>query len=154
MARFRGAGTTRGFGKGVRKWAKECEENALATTQRAALDFRDALLEETPIDTGNLRSSLVLGLNGNTPQGPHNAYMGDDNEARARAVVASMGVGDRVSFDYLAPYADRLNYGFVGQDSLGRYYNQAGRFWIQKVGNDWNKILRRAATELWDKTRG
>lgn len=153
MAR-RGPGTTRGFVQSVRKWAKECEENALETTKRAALDFRDHMLELTPIDTGNLRSSLVLGLNGNTPSGPHNAYMSDDNETRARAVVASMQIGDKVSFDYLAPYANRVNYGFHGQDSLGRMYNQTGRFWIQEAGADWPKIVRRAATELWDKTRG
>lgn len=147
-------GTSRRFGASVRKWAKELPERAVATAQRAALDFRDHLLEETPIDTGNLRSSLVLGLNGNIPQGPHNAYMSDDNEARARAVVASMKAGDTIDYRYLAVYAMRLNYGFSGPDSLGRVYNQPGRYWIQEAGRSWNKILRRAATELWDKTRG
>ena len=154
MARRPKGGTSRRLGKSVRKWALECEENAEATVRRASLDFRDHLLELTPIDTGNLRSSLVLGLNGNIPQGPHNAYMSDDNEARARAVVASMKAGDTVDYRFLAVYALRLNYGFSGPDSLGRVFSQPGRFWIQEAGKSWNKILRRAATELWDKTKG
>lgn len=150
----RKAGTSRRFGQGVRQWAKDCEENAEATIKRAAIDFRDHMLELTPIDTGNLRSSLVLGLNGNIPQGPHNAYMSDDNEARARAVVASMKAGDTIDYRYLAPYAMRVELGFVGTDSLGRRFNQSGQFFIRRAGTGWNKILRRAATELWDKTRG
>ena len=153
MAR-RKVGTSRRFGQGVRQWAKEYEENAEATIKRASLDFRDHLLELTPIDTGNLRSSLVLGLNGNLPQGPHNAYMSDDNEARARAVVASMKAGDTIDYRFQAPYAHRIEFGFVGVDSLNRAYNQQGQFFIRRAGTSWNKILRRAATELWDKTRG
>lgn len=154
MARRPKGGTSRRLGQGVRKWALECEENAEATVRRASLDFRDHLLELTPIDTGNLRSSLVLGLNGNIPQGPHNAYMSDDNEARARAVVASMKAGDTIDYRFLAPYFLRQELGFTGVDSLGRYYNQPGKFFTREAGKSWNKILRRAATELWDKTKG
>ena len=31
-----------------------------------------------------------------------------------------------------AAYARRIEYGFVGEDSLGREYNQKGRFFVRK----------------------
>lgn len=112
------------------------------------LDFFIYLRDTTPIDTGYLRSSLTLGKNGLIPHGPNAEYMSVYNDTRALSVIESLKLGDRVTMVYNAPYARRVEYGFVGYDSLGRYYNQRGRFWITAAGQKYVSIMRRAATRL------
>jgi hypothetical protein len=44
--------------------------------------------------------------------------------------IAGMEIGDVVRFAWTAPHAMRIEFGFTGTDSLGRYYQQAGRFFV------------------------
>lgn len=155
MARKYGsAGTTRSFSRSVNKWALEMEERSEQAFQNAALDFYDEMARQTPVDTGNLRNSLIASVNGPsaaTVTGP-GANSGDSTfrsgASTSIANIMSAKIGDKISFVYMATYARRLNYGFVGTDSLGRTFNQAGRFWIERVGSQWRSISRRAATRL------
>src|SRR5690606_8968630 len=128
MARVRGtAGTTRGFVRAVNKWTLETEQRCTDAFREGMKDFYDELWNATPVDTGNLRNSLRAEKNGaaafSMPSGP-----GDYNSSRSQAymVLDSLELGDKVTLGYAATYARRLNYGFVGFDSLGRYFNQAG----------------------------
>ena len=121
--------------------------------QNGLLDFYDALADETPVKTGNLRNSLVATVNGNTTTvtGPGNTSQDSTYRSGAESSIAnimSAKLGDKVSFFYNATYARRVNNGFVGFDSLGRYFNQAGRFWIERVGARYKPIMRGAATRL------
>lgn len=156
MARVRGSvGTTRGFLQAVSKWTLETEQRSTEAFQNGALDFYDALAAETPVDTGNLRNSLVAHLNSSgdvqTVTGPgsnpsDSTFRGGAEQSIANIMNAKLG--DKISYVYHATYARRLNLGFVGFDSLGRFYNQAGRFWIEKVGARYRSIMRAAATRL------
>lgn len=155
MARIGGsAGTTRGFLSSVNAWTKQTEERSEQAFQNGLLNFYDALSAETPVDTGNLRNSLIASVNGTASPsvtGPGNnssdsTYRGGAEQSIGN--IMSAKVGDRVSFIYLASYARRLNYGFTGADSLGRVYSQAGRFWIEAVGARYRSIMRAAATRL------
>lgn len=146
-------GTTRGFLQSVNKWTKETEERSEEAYQNGALDFFDALSAATPVDTGNLRNSLIaqVGDNISTVTGPGNTS--SDSTYRSGAEdsirnIMNLKLGDKVSYVYLAPYFRRLNYGLSGFDSLGRYYNQSGRFWVEQVGSQYRSIMRRAATRL------
>lgn len=146
-------GTTRGFIQAVNKWTKETEERSEQAFQNGLLDFYDALAAETPVLTGNLRNSLVATVNGNTSTvtGPGNNPNDSTYRSGAETSIAnimSAKIGDRVSFMYNATYFRRLNFGFHGFDSLGRFYNQAGRFWVQRVGARYRSIMRAAATRL------
>lgn len=153
MARVAGSvGTTRGFSAAVNKWTKETVKRSGEAFQMGILDFFIHLRDTTPIDTGYLRSSLTLGKNGSIPHGPNASYGSTYNDVRALDVISGMRLGDRVTMVYNAPYARRLEYGFVGYDSLGRYYNQAGRFWISAAGQKYVSIMRRAATRLRNST--
>lgn len=154
MAKIRGSvGTTRGFLKSVNKWTRETEERSTDALRNGALDFYDALADATPVDTGNLRNSLVAHVNGDAAM-----VTGAGNEAseiasrsgynQSIANIMSAKLGDKISFVYHATYARRLNYGFVGFDRLGRFYNQSGRFWIEAVGSRYRTIMRAAATRL------
>lgn len=154
MARVRGSvGTTRGFIKAVNKWTLETEQRSTDAFRNGALDFYDALSAETPVDTGNLRNSLVAHIGGDAAMvtGPGVTSADDTYRSGANQSISnimSANLGDKISYVYHATYARRLNLGFVGFDSLGRFYNQAGRFWIEKVGARYRSIMRAAATRL------
>ena len=141
-------GTSRGFSNSVNKWAKETEERISLVRAAGLKDFRDALLAATPIDTGNLRASLQTSPQGEIAAGPYMEYGSDYNTASSNAVIDSLAKDGRVSFVYRAPYARRLEYGFTGIDSLGRHYNQAGRYWIKSTSARFVSIMRAAATRL------
>jgi len=155
MARIGGsAGTTRGFSNAVNKWTLATQERSEQAFQNASLDFYDALAAATPVDTGNLRNSLIASVNGSASPsvtGPGNTssdstYRGGAEQSIGN--IMSAKIGDRISYIYLASYARRLNYGFTGTDSAGRMINQAGRFWVEAVGSRYRAIMRAAATRL------
>jgi hypothetical protein len=149
MARIRGGvGTTRGFLQSINNWTKQTIERSEEAFRIGVLDFFIHLRDTTPIDTGFLRSSLTLGINGAVPQGPNAEYGSVYNDVRALDVIGQLKLGDRVTMVYQAPYARRLEYGFTGTDSLGRFYNQPGRFWITAAGQRYASIMRSAATRL------
>lgn len=149
MARVAGSvGTTRGFSSAVNKWTKATIQRSEEAFQIGILDFFIHLRDTTPIDTGYLRSSLTVGKNGQIPAGPNAEYGSVYNDVRALDVIGTLKLGDRVTLVYNAPYARRLEYGFTGYDSLGRFYNQAGRFWITAAGKRYVSIMRAAATRL------
>lgn len=155
MARLRGSvGTTRGFSAAVNKWTKQTEQRSQDAFQMGVLDFFMHMRDTTPIDTGFLRSSLTLGKNGSVPSGPNAEYGSVQNDVQALDVIGSLKLGDRVTMVYNATYARRLEYGFTGFDSLGRYYNQAGRFWITAAGKRYVSIMRAAASRLRSSTAG
>jgi len=155
MARVSGSvGTTRGFLQAVNKWTKETKERSEASFKAGLKDFSTELTETTPIDTGFLRSSLVVGVKGSVPSGPNAEYGSSYNSTRISNAIDSVKLGDRVVFIYGATYARRLEYGFTGIDSLGRHYNQAGRFWITAAGQKYRSIMRRAATRLRNSSSG
>lgn len=160
MARIRGsAGTTRGFLNSIAKWSEKSERAATDVFRNGALDFYDALAAATPVDTGNLRNSLVAHKNGSsisTVTGPgENSSDSTFRSGASQSIGTIMGLelGDRVSFVYHASYARRLNYGFTGYDSLGRFYSQPGRFWIERVGSRYKAIMRSAASRFGFKLR-
>ena len=146
MARIKGSvGTNRSFLSSVNKWVKETEERSDDAFRDGSSDFYDALRNNTPVLTGNLRDSLVAHVNS---RGDETTVTGPNfsGAAISKANLASLKIGDRVSYVYHATYARRQNLGFVGLDSLGRYYNQAGKFWIERVGASYRSIMRAAAT--------
>lgn len=154
MARIRSGnlGISRGFSKAVNKWTKATIQRSEEAFQMGALDLFIALRDATPIDTGYLRSSLTVGKNGSFPAGPRAEYGSVYNDTSALDVIGTLKLGDKITMGYNAPYAMRVNYGFTGYDSLGRYYNQAGRFWVEAISAQYVSIMRRAATRLRGST--
>lgn len=132
----------------MNKFVKSVPEKRLEAYHEGLKDFRDTLLANTPIDTGNLRASLLTSNAGAITAGPYKEYGSTYNVAASNAVIDAAGDGQRVSFVYRAPYARRLEYGFTGIDSLGRSYNQAGRYWIKATSAKFVSIMRAAATRV------
>ncbi|MFD2439740.1 hypothetical protein ACFSS8_05970 [Paracoccus kondratievae] len=92
-----------------------------------------------PVDTGNLRNSLISELNG--------VQIGTGATSYTLA-AAGMEPGDIARFGWTAAYALRQELGFVGQDSLGRTYNQAGKHFVEGAADQWPQIVARNVERL------
>lgn len=64
------------------------------------------------------------------------------------AAIAGMSLGDTLKFAWTAPHARRINSGFTGTDSLGRTYNQPGRFFVDKNAAKFSEYVKRRANEV------
>lgn len=123
----------------------------LAVFQRAVQLLADELGASranggrVPYDTGNLARSLLAQI-GSMPStgGPDAQYAGAD----VGSVVAGAVLGDSISLGYQANYARRMNYGFVGADSLGRLYNQTGAGFVEYAASVWPTIVALAAEDI------
>ena len=107
-----------------------------------------------PVDTNYLRASLQMTkgapvpLEEKSPKGGATvAYTPD----AASLVIAGAEIGETLYASYTAAYARRVNYGFEGQDSLGRTYNQPGKQFVALAAQQWPKIVTDVCSDL--KTR-
>lgn len=116
----------------VEKLTLVVQESAQEVMSIAQLDKASG--GRMPVDLGNLRnSSFVSGLNGSvTASGSGDAYVG---------VIAGMELGDVFFGGWKAEYAMRMEYGFVGTDSLGRTYNQQGNYFANSAAEQWQQIV-------------
>lgn len=135
----------------AQKFAAQLNEWARATTERMEMIFKESSQEvfrraqlpkaqggNMPVDTGNLRNTFVAGLNGTTSLSGPDAYI---------AAIAGADLGDVVFGGWTAKYAARQEFGFVGQDRLGRSYNQEGNGFARKAAMAWQPIVSEKAAE-------
>ena len=147
-------GSTRGFIKAVNKWTRETEERSEVAFQNTILEVYDELRKNTPVDTGNLRDAWVVSKNGSpiqTVTGPGDSPSQSNNRSgisQSIATIMSLKIGDRASIMNHATYFLRIERGFVGYDSRGRFFNQQGRWFAAKVFAQYRSIARRVATAL------
>lgn len=94
-----------------------------------------------PVKTGNLARSVVV--DNKPPQIIEGLAAGDYSLG-----VAAIKPGDTIYIGWQAAYSRRLNYGFVGADSLGRVYNQAGYGFAEAAAAKWPDIVTRQAAKI------
>ena len=99
----------------------------------------------TPLDTGNLSRSVTIDVKPITVDNPgYNSPVRQDYGAAIKSIK-----GDGSSYvAYRANYARRVNYGFVGTDSLGRTYNQSGRAFLEANVKRFPAIVSKVAARL------
>jgi hypothetical protein len=56
-----------------------------------------------------------------------------------------------VYIGWQAAYSRRLNYGFAGEDSLGRTYNQSGYGFAEAAAAKWPQIVQEQAMKMRGK---
>lgn len=131
------------FLKAVVEWTERGATDKLLDVAREAIQAMNAeIVQNTPVDTGFLRSSYFASLN-EIPSGPAGA-----GTVAINVPLTELKVGDVYYLGNTAVYARRVEMGFVGTDSLGRYYNQVGRFWIANVVDRWKVFLEDAVTKV------
>lgn len=103
----------------IDKWT-ERQKKALEEAPRAVAEaIKDRIQELTPVKTGRLRASW-------------NVVQEDDDHI---AIVTNV------------EYARRINYGFVGTDSLGRHYDQVGVHMVEQALNEAPEIAQKVLKE-------
>lgn len=140
------------FAATVSAWAAQSEKRLEATYRRSIELLADEMREtkpnggRLPFQTGSLARSLMASTQG-MPQGAEGAavFLKDQDVG---AVTATLGLGQPVWIGYQAIYARRQNYGFVGADSLGRVYSQAGSYFVEGAIANWQQIVAKAVAEL------
>lgn len=101
-----------------------------------------------PVKDGFLRNSGQATLNApssETTKKPKN-YSGVDWDAGEVVLVINKAeLKDTIYFTWTAEYAARMEYGFVGKDSLGRQYNQPGNGFLRLAAQQWPQIVKKVA---------
>jgi hypothetical protein len=113
------------FATDISRWIAKARGNlnsAYEVTAELALAHVKSL---TPVRTGFLRASWTI----TTGDSAAPSGSGDD----ARQEIGRLKVGERIVLVNPAPYAMRINFGFVGTDSLGRHYNEKGYHMVEKT---------------------
>lgn len=126
------------FAASVADWAAKTKAAQLQVMRDSVADvIEDAGLPKAqggrmPVDTGNLRNTIASGLNGD---------LGLPNSASVELTIAQMEAGDVARFAWTAEYAMRQELGFVGEDALGRTYNQEGSHFVGGAAAKWPAIV-------------
>jgi len=133
------------FALAVEQWIGKAKDHADQALRATAEDVVARVKELTPVRTGFLRANWTVAR-------------GDDAIPTASAApetaeaIAKLRLGDRLLVVNPVVYAARVEFGFVGVDSLGRHYDQKGAGMMQRTINELPGIARRAAARVMEKT--
>ena len=139
------------FGAQIGEWAAKTPQRIQAVRKRSIeLLAEDMTMTKpqgglVPFDTGNLARSLLASTDG-MPKTSDVPSIGSN----VGVVVAVLEPTQVIWLGYQATYARRMNYGFVGADSKGRVYNQAGNHFVEGAIARWPQIVAQAAREAKD----
>lgn len=133
------------FAEQVGAWAAETDRRLLAVWHQSVIILAQEMIRTKsdggalPKITGNLARSILAQI-GSMPRVSEGQFAGVD----VGAAVAQSLLGSEIYIGFQAAYARRMNYGFVGMDSLGRNYNQQGNFFVERAVAMWPQIVTRA----------
>ncbi|RFC66451.1 HK97 gp10 family phage protein [Fulvimarina endophytica] len=96
----------------------------------------------TKRDTGNLINSFTVTIGSPAMQVSAETM---SEGVSAAAAAAGFELGQTIHLNVRAQYARRIEYGFVGVDSLGRYYDQQPRPYLRMASQNWDEIVSRNA---------
>lgn len=139
------------FGDDIKKWTLETEDLFDAIHKRSIEMLAEEMIRsksnggKLPVDSGNLQRSQLASTSGMPNVGdPDQEFSGSN----VGAVIATMEANQPLWIGYQAVYARRMNYGFVGADSLGRVYNQEGNYFIEGAIAEWPKLVEAAVKDV------
>jgi len=142
------------FAAHVSEWAREELERSEAVFQTAAQEVANEVRTPVaeggrmPLNTGNLRRSLMASTSDMpTIQEGKTTF----SDSGIEMVIAGAELGSTIYLGFQAAYAARMNYGFVGTDSLGRTYNQTGFGFVDAVAQRWPQIVIQAEAKVRDR---
>lgn len=129
------------FSVDVTRWCNRARDRADLLLRTIATDAVNRVKELTPVDTGFLRSNWTA------------VKRGDPEPVAGRvpdpiAAIQDLRVGQVVIILNPTVYARRIEYGFVGEDSAGRHYNQQGRHMAAQTAAELPAIAERALARL------
>lgn len=143
------------FAAKLSDWAKETEKRMQAVFRQSAQTVANEVRKpkgkggHLPVDTGNLRRSLIA----STVEMPTTSAQAEfpDKTENIKLTIAGMKLGETVYLGFQAAYARRQEYGFQGEDALGRTYHQAGNGFVRLTAQRWGSIVEETARKLKSK---
>lgn len=132
------------FSAQVAAFRDKCNRRGLAIFRQSAQEVAqragvpEARGGKMPVDTGNLRNSVGASTTG----------MPGANAQPPELVLLTVQLGDSIYVGWTAAYAMRMEYGFQGEDSLGREYSQAGKGFLRSQVQLWPAIVAEVTAEV------
>lgn len=137
------------FSKQLQDWANQSMER-VGAVHRTSVDLLAQEMVRTkanggnlPVDTGNLARGLLASQTA-MPKTSDQPSAGMD----VGAFTTTMDVSKPVWLGFQPQYSRRINFGFVGNDSLGRSYDQAGNHFVERAVNMWPQIVENAIKDV------
>lgn len=138
-------GTPKEFIVDVERWCAKAKLAPAIVIVDTIQTMNEEIVTRWPVLTGFSRGSWFAQI-GERPGGQ--GGVGQDSLARCNFVAATMQMGQVYYMGNTAEYALRLELGFVGQDSLGREYNQRGRYIVTTVVGQASAYTKAAIARL------
>jgi hypothetical protein len=129
------------FSTSVSTWARRMGMRADLFVQLVAMEAVNRVKSLTPVRTGFLRSNWTVIKRGDAV--PIAGRVPDPAMA-----LRDVKAGDIVTIVNPTVYARRIEYGFVGEDSLGRNYHQQGHHMMGQTIAEMPQIEREVAQRL------
>lgn len=148
------------FAAQVGEWATATETRFRAVVQTAAQDLANEVRVpkgaggNMPVKTGNLRRSLLASTSAMPQVVTDSKVQFADSDGQISLAILNAELGDTIYLGFQAAYARRMEYGFVGEDSLGRKYNQQGNGFVRLAAQRWQDIVDAAARTVKEKVEG
>ena len=139
------------FSATVDKWVLATEKRQEAVFRQSAQAVVEVMQKGVPVKDGFLRASMVVQVNMPLPVANQVGFGG--SAPNYQMTLASAAVGDYITAGYTAVYGPRLEFGFVGQDALGRSYSQPPRGWVRAAAMQWPQIVNRVVADLKARAR-
>jgi Bacteriophage HK97-gp10, putative tail-component len=140
--------TSHTFRADVKKWKEATDERIEAFARQVCFEMARSVVKATPVDTGFLRGSWQPSIGEPKDAEGSEDPGGAKASAIASLVSADVKLGDKFYMVNNAKYARRIEYGFVGEDSLGRKFNQSGRYFVGDTVARFKVICRKVARDL------
>lgn len=137
------------FAATIGKWASKSEERITAVRRRSVELLGDEMTRtkpqggRVPFLMGNLMRSVLADTKA-MPKVADGPFPGSN----VGLVAATLRNDQPLWIGYQSKYARRMNFGFVGADSLGRVYNQQGNHFVEGAIAEWPQIVARAVAEV------
>lgn len=137
------------FTESIDEWVAQTKERLDAVHGRSVELLGEELAKtkpeggKVPFMTGNLARSLLASKQG-MPNVADAPYVGSN----IGLIAATLKADETVYIGYQAIYAARMNYGYIGADSLGRVYNQQGNYFVEGAVAEWPNIVKNAVTDI------
>ena len=139
--------SNREFFTRISEWGDRVDGDLEKLAQRSIQRLAKQVVIDTPFDLGILRGNWQPSI------GQPNLE-GGSPDAGGRAIadialkVLDLKPGETFYMVNNTAYARRLEHGFVGEDSLGRKYNQTGRHYVGNNVKRWALIVEQEAARL------
>lgn len=134
----------------VTRFVEKAKARSNAALLAIAQDALARVKELTPVRTGNLRANWQVVAAGDEAEVMRISAKATGTFAPPpeNAAPLSFKIGDTLLIMNPVVYARRIEFGYVGTDTLGRSYHQDGRGMMQQVIAEMPKIAEKAVQRI------